>query len=291
MMKNICSFISLLISGFALILMSGCEQSRAIPFQPDKEYEPHLMIFGGAGPHTGARVIVGYNRPFYEMPGVVPPIPDLSVIIKGETGDQFILREDSVGYYSLPEEELVLIPDVKYYLKVENTKSKEVYLSSKVMLPEKPKILEFSADETMSDRVVLAKVTLEEPSQFILGIAYHFYRLDSIGHDMDKRDPYRKIIPEYFSFKGEGQWTSLDFIQWINNDTWSEETGEVRMSYIEAEVIYVSEELARFFFEQRESDFFGEDIFQPVRPIYSNISGNHGIFGLFNETTARIELE
>ena len=289
-MKIFDHYILLFISGLTIVCMMACEQSRTIPFEPT-EYEPHLMIFGSAGPNTGARVILSYNRPFEGMRGVVPPIPELEVVIEGRKGEEFVLREDSAGYFSLPAEELELLPEIEYYLKVENKESQKIYRSSKVVLPEQPKIRELSADGSMSERMILLKVTLGEPTALISGISYQFYRLDSLENNLDSRNPFAKVRPTYYFFTGEDKWTSLGLIEWVDNSTWNEEVGVIRVNYIDAEVIYLSEELARFFFELRESYFFGEDIFQPVRQVYSNISGNHGIFGLFNETTARIELE
>lgn len=291
LMTNIIRYsILFLIFSLTVVCIESCEQSRTVPFHPPV-YKPQLIFFAVAGPQSGAHVIVIYNEPFDGLPGKVPPVPDLEVKIVGSNHKEFVLRQDSVGYFSLSANDLELLPDVEYYLKVLDRETREIYQSSKSTLPEKPKIQEVSADTIASSRHMILKVTLDEADTLIPGISSHFSRLDSAERIINPVDLFQKLRATYFSFPGDKKWTSLDFTQQADKVGENEDGRIVRVKYIEAEIYYLSEGLARFLFELKESYFFGEDIFQAVRPVHFNISGNHGVFGLYNETAHQIKIE
>src|SRR5690606_28815007 len=57
---------------------------------------------------------------------------------------------------------------------------------------------------------------------------------------------------------------------------------------VDVRLAFLSMELARFKKESDELGYLGESIFQTVRPLYSNIIGAEGVFGLYNESSVKV---
>lgn len=61
--------------------------------------------------------------------------------------------------------------------------------------------------------------------------------------------------------------------------------GHEEVDSINLKIAYLSKELTKFKNEVDQLDYMGESIFQTVKPVFSNINGAVGVFGLYNESS------
>jgi len=270
------------------IMILACEKSITVPLEKTF-YEPKLMIFGSASPLSGAQVIIRFSEPIAGIDSI-PELSDFEVAISSEKGREYNLREDSTGYFSLPGDSILLNPEESYQLRVTNLSTGEMHTSSTVQLPETPKISEVSLDVDTSTRTSLVHTTLGEVKSVIEALSFSVSRLDSTKRDLENRKFKTRIQGPNIIYPDQEIWRSKKFSQQINNFVRTEDGGIIKAYYIDVVVTFFSEDLARFARDINETNYYGEDIFQLVRPVYSNIEEGHGIFGLFNEASVRLKL-
>lgn len=274
---------------FTLGIMFSCERTTTIPLDIPT-YEPQLMIFGTAGPLSGAHIIVKYSQPLEGLPGQVPTLPDLKISLMGNNGSEYLLQEDSSGYYSLPGKDLHLNSETMYYLMVVNRQTQEFYQSSPVSLPEQPEILGTEIEVDSANRGSFLDITLGAINEPVDAFSIHYIRLDSAQKDLESRSFSSRIQGHQMHYPEQEIWDSKKFSAYVENYVRIENNETVNAYFLDVEVTYLSKDLARYARDVNETDYYGEDIFQAVRPVFSNIQGNHGIFGLFNEAVLRIEI-
>lgn len=289
-MKKRIPFKTLCILGLSLVVMVSCEKSTTLPLDLPS-YEPHLMIFGNAGPLSGAQVIVRHSEPLDGASGQIPSLPDLQVVLVENNGRKLLFREDSTGYFSIPAVDLQLKPDNQYALMVTDISSQEVFQSSPVSLPEQPTILETDIEIDTSNRVSFLNITLDKIEKSVAAFSLTYIRLDSAQNDLEPRIFRTRVQSNHIYYPDQIVWGTQEISEYVEYFVRTKDNGSLKAQYFDVVVTYLSQELARYARDVNESNYFGEDIFQAIRPVFSNIETDHGLFGLYNEATVRIKIE
>lgn len=282
-----------------MITISGCERSRTIAREPP-DYEPQLTIHCLVSPQSGAQAIIMYNEPLGENPdGLIPQIPVLEVwlLLNGKRYKKF--ESDSVSRYNIPSEELDLVIGESYAMEVVDHSNDKFYVSGNSHLPDKPRILSAKAirDSGFADHFAL-EVVLGKSEFTIDAISVFPIILDSLGLPVVQLSggnrqvltPWEKIN-SHVRYNNEGSWTESKLLFRLQSGYTDDENHFYNSDQVDITVVYLSEELSRFVRDVDELHFSGEDIFQMVRPVYSNFQSGSGIFGLYNETRKELIIE
>lgn len=274
---------------FCMIALSSCDKSITIPLDPI-EYTPHLMIYGIASPQSGALVNIEYNRPFSGLEDEVPNLPSLEVYLLVSGEKKYRLNEDSTGHFSLAPEEIDLKSTEGYSLWVRDLDLNVEYQSAIEKLPIQPIILDDEILSVSDSQKVFVQIILGQVDQPIEGYSIVTSLLDSNLVNLSSKSFRNKIrqmqIPDAVT------WDEKPVTILINPEQYDMENEVVFYApYVLIDVTYYSKGLA--FFSKDASQYLssGEDIYQVVQPIYSNISGNHGVFGLYTEEEILVKLE
>ena len=282
-----------------ILILTGCERSRNVPLDPPI-YKPQLMIHCLASPLSGAQAEIRYNKPLRDEDiDLVPPLPQMEawLLNNGERIQTF--TQDSSGSFSIPAGDLILETGKDYAMEVVDLTNDRTYISGSTTLPEQPGIHSITAKRDIASFGEYAlEILLEGVDQPVKAISVFPVLLDSLGQPVTQ-------IPDGSLVKLT-PWNKVRYYLWYNNDgTWSEKELLLRQrggyqdkndEYINANevnvtVTYLSEELTRFVRDLDETYFSGEDIFQLVRPVYSNFKNTAGIFGVYNEIELKVEIE
>lgn len=276
----------------AILLFAGCtEHKKTVPFDfPD--YTPRLIVLSSVGTISGAEASLSWSKPLNGQSGTVPLLPDLSVFLleNGMRMKKFTSVKDSAGYFIIPPDELELKESVPYAIEIFMEDKGESIFSESCRLPEKP-ILEnvkvyvdentpFWFDLTWSQA---------EAGEGIGAISLYPFLLDSENRLVDTPRLGYYYLSSEFRYIDERPVPPRNgkkrFERLINVENSELAAGaEIRLAYL-------SPELARFKKEMDELGYLGESIYQTVRPLYSNIIGAEGIFGLYNESFELIRFD
>lgn len=282
-----------------ILLLSGCDLSRSVPLDPP-DYKPQLLIHCLASPSSGAQVDIQYNKPLREEDNdLVPPLPQMKVWLLKNGERSQVFTQDGIGIYSISADDLSLEPRKNYALEVEDLTNNNIYTSGASMLPPMPKIISTSAirDSNYVDNFSL-EIILNKVNHPVKAISVFPILLDSLGQPAMRISDgsVQKLMP----------WSKVRYgLQYNNDEIWSEKKMLFRLpaGYLNDEdhyfpanqvnvyVMYLSDDLTRFARDLEESFFSGEDIFQMVRPVYSNFQKAAGIFGLYNEIQLKIDIK
>lgn len=282
-----------------ILAVAGCELSRSVPLDPP-DYKPQLMIHCLASPLSGAQADIRYNKPLREEDNdLVPPLPQMEVwLLKNGERNQ-VFSQDSMGRFSISAGDLTLEPGYSYALEVVDLTRDETYTSGNSELPVEPDIRSATArrDSDFVDNYAL-EIHLNEVEEPVKVVSVFPVLLDSLGQ------PAKRISGG--DIQNLTPWSKVRYrVQYPNDETWMEKEllYRLRAGYLDDEdnyyparqvmvyVMYLSDDLARFVRDLEESYFSGEDIFQIVRPVYSNFQKAAGIFGIYHEIQLKLEIE
>ncbi|GAA5221124.1 hypothetical protein GCM10025777_17540 [Membranihabitans marinus] len=272
-----------------MIALSSCDKSITIPLDP-LVYTPHLMIYGIASPQSGALVNIEYNRPLSGLEDEVPNLPSLEVYLLVSGEKKYRFNEDSIGSFSLAPEEIDLKSTEGYSLWVRDLDLNVEYQSAIEKLPIQPNILDDEILSVSDSQKVFVQIILGEVDQPIEGYSIVTSLLDSNLVNLSSKSFRNKIrqmqIPDAVT------WDEKPVTILINPEQYDMENEVVFYApYVLIDVTYYSKGLALFSKDASQYLSSGEDIYQVVQPIYSNISGNHGVFGLYTEEEILVKLE
>ncbi|WP_236972493.1 DUF4249 domain-containing protein [Membranihabitans marinus] len=272
------------------LFFCSCDRSIVVPVDLPV-YQPHLLIYGHASPQNGARVEVQYNRPLQGLTAVVPPVPPLEVYLLESGIKKYKLTEDSTGYFSLLPEEIQLNIDETYSISVHDLQSNRVYESLPESLPVQPiySSIELAQAIDTNTQVTLVELVLGKIEKPIGAYTILTSPSDSTGQYLDRPTFSKKLL--FMDFSDALIWDSKPEFLIVNITDPTDPEGRELASYINVETTYFSEAWILFQKDNRQFFSFGEDIYQTVQPIYSNIPGNHGVFGLYNEYIQRVKIE
>lgn len=290
------NFIFLL--GVIHLFSGGCEMNRTVPLD-DPVYHPQLMIHGMASPRSGAEVGIHYSEPLPGKKAEIPGLPALEIFLlrDGETYLRF--GEDSVGSFSIPAEDLSLEMNRDYALEVRDFDSGEVFISGNSQLPEQPDLLFAQATQAKRYRGrYYLELSLGPVEEFIEAISIYPVILDSLGVPVTRLSqwqiqevtPWNKVRAGV-QYMNEEKWKVKDLLIRQNRSYLGIDEKDLLSENIDLYVSYLSGELTSFIQDIEESFYSGENIFEIVRPIYSNFQNTSGVFGLYNEVKLELEIK
>lgn len=99
------------------------------------------------------------------------------------------------------------------------------------------------------------------------------------------------LQPKYFKFPDNNNWSTKDIEERYSRVLSSDQNNTDLANSAEIRIAYFSDELASFIRDVNEISYFGEETFHAIRPVYSNIKGGVGVFGLYNERSGIIGIE
>lgn len=280
---------------FAVILalwFCGCSDHNTTVRVDLPEYKPKLIIQSSASPLSGAEALIRWSLPLRGQPGEVPPFPDLAVFLlaDGERVGQFTAVPDSAGYFIIQPEKLDMRQGVGYSIEVDFEGTDKHLFSGMSYLPPVPVMKDVEAKSTDRPELFLLSFTMGGVDGAIGATSVAITLIDKNGNRLDGQGLLPFLGSDELAYVDEGNIPARNF-DGIYRRVYLDQSGEVVYSEsVDVRVAYLSAELAAFYREVEEINYFGETIFQTVRPIYSNFEGAVGVFGVYNEAGGEIEV-
>ncbi|WP_164122474.1 MULTISPECIES: DUF4249 family protein [Sphingobacterium] len=274
----------------ATVSLVGCTDHKTTISFEFPEYTPRLIVLSSVGTISGGEASISWSRPLRGQSGVVPELPKLSVFLleEGVRIIKFSEVSDSAGYFAISPKDFSPKPGTGYAIEILMEEKAERITSEKCYLPEKPVLTD-----------VKIELNPHLPSSYTLnwsqgaakeGIgatALCPFLIDDQGV-MDTKQGLAAyyLSPEFRYTDGkplQGREGEKRFDRQVKKDGGTTELAKE----VDVRLAFLSPELSIFKKEIDQLGYLGESIFQTVRPLYSNIIGAEGIFGLYNETSVR----
>lgn len=269
------------------LLVACTDHKTTIPFDfPD--YKPRLIVLSSVGTMSGGEVSLSWSKPLKGQLGTVPALPKATVYLleAGQRMNTFIADQDSLGFYAIKSDKLNLKEGQPYAIEIVLEDKGKRIISENCYLPEKPNLQNVTVEVDSQNpfwyevawtqgktkegigTTVLLPYLLDSNNKYVatprLGLYYLSPELRYIdGKELPERNGRRR------------------FDRTINKENKQfAESADIRLAFL-------SPELALFKKELDELGHLGESIFQTVRPLYSNLKGAVGVFGLYNESSVK----
>ncbi|WP_236977747.1 DUF4249 family protein [Membranihabitans maritimus] len=281
-----------------IFLTYSCEMSRKVPLDAPI-YQPQLVIQGLVSPLSGARAIIRYNQPLGDNDVDVPQLPKMEVYLI-ENGERVAMFEqDSADQFSIPAENLDLSAGMDYAMEVVDLTHERKYVSSDSRLPDPVEVQTIYAtqDSHFMDDYALG-ISLGEVEQKVEAVSVYPVLLDSMMQPVKQISNWQTQEVNFWNkistrveYTNDGLWTKEKELLFRLSRDYLNEGGEPMLAdHVDVYITYLPTDLTRFVRDLEELYFSGEDIFQQVRPVYSNFDNAQGVFGVFSETKRRLEI-
>lgn len=272
------------------VSLIGCtDHKTTIPFE-FPEYTPRLVVLSSIGTISGGEAVVSWSQPLRGQTGVVPALPKLSVFLLEEGVRIIKFKEvpDSAGYFAIDPEDFSPKLGAGYAIEILMEEKAERITSSKCYLPEKPVLtdvkIELNPNLPSSYTLNWSQGSTKEG---IGATALCPFLIDEKGIMTTKQGLAAYYhSPEFRYTDGKPLYERTGnkrFDRQVKKDDGTKELAKE----VDVRLAFLSPDLARFKKEIDQLGYLGESIFQTVRPLYSNIIGAEGIFGLYNEASVR----
>jgi len=286
------------------IFFSSCEISTTVPLDtPD--YEPVFIIHGVASPQSGAVVLIKYNQPLFNLPGIAPDLPALevnllkagirthrfhldSISINTERAD----RNNQTAYFRINADSLELKKRMPYSLEVIDMDKDIRYISSAVYLPDQPDVtmLGIKCDPDDWRKICTINLNLGPAEEHVSSISIRINPPDSI-HMMSQNPVFDSRLFDNMTWPDISKWENYNVSSSFSQRFSIREDSIVILNDVTLHVAYLSSDLSQLLQEIYETYPPGEDIFDNPRPFRSNFGNTPGIFGLYNENVREIKLK
>jgi len=272
------------------ILFVGCtDHKTTIPFE-FADYTPRLIVLSSIGTISGGEAVISWSKPLRGQSGVVPALPKFSVFLLQDDVRVVKFKEvrDSAGYFVIKPKDFSPKLEAGYAIEILMEEKAERIISEKCYLPEKPALtdvkIELNSNVPFWYNLNWAQGAAKEG---IGATALCPFLIDEKGVMATKQGlAVYYLTPEFRYTDGKPLYErkgNKRFDRQVKKDDGT--TGLAKE--VDVRLAFLSPELARFKKEIDELGYLGESIFQTVRPLYSNIIGAEGIFGLYNESSVK----
>ncbi|GHE45838.1 DUF4249 family protein [Sphingobacterium griseoflavum] len=271
----------------AVMILFGCTDHKTnIPFEFPK-YKPRLIVLSSIGTLSGGEAAVSWSKPLKGQKGDVPVLPQLSVFLleDGERIIKFNNIQDSSGYFNIPPKDFSPRLGAVYAIEVLMEEKGERIFSQNCYLPEKPALGEvaINLDPNMPSWYTLSW-SQGAAKEGVGATALYPFLLDEAGAMATKAGLAAYYLSSAFRYTDGNAIPERKGDQRFDR-TISKEDGTIALAKsVNIRLAFLSPELARFKKEIDELGYLGESVFQTVRPLYSNLIGAEGVFGLYNES-------
>lgn len=277
----------------AAVALIGCtDHKTTIPFE-FPEYKPRLIVLSSLGTISGGEAVVSWSKPLRGQSGIVPALPKLSVFLleEGERIIKFSEVPDSAGYFAVAPEDFSPKLGAAYNIEILIEEKAERITSERCYLPEKPVLTDVKIELNPNVPTWYTLTWTQGAANGGIGAtALYPFLIDEQGEIAAKQGLSAYYLsPEFRYTDGKplpGRKGNKRFDLPINKVGSTTELAKE----VDIRLAFLSPELARFKKELDELGYLGESIFQTVRPLYSNIIGAEGIFGLYNESSVKAKL-
>lgn len=273
---------SLVFLALLLHLIVGCTEHRNEIDMEFPDYKPTLVVLAGASPLSGAQAIIKWSVPLKGQKGDVPNSPDLSLFLLENNERKTQFNKDSIGFFSIKPENIKLLQNKGYSLEIVLNDSNKSIFSDESYLPAEPVIKDVHAHYiSQSPPWLELTYTQMATTSAISGISIATTLIGGSGNSTEK--------PSYLNYLNTSSFIDTEGIDLPETKRTLTLSGELGMESHEAadtinlKIAYLSKELTTFKNEVDQLDYMGESIFQTVKPVFSNINGASGVFGLYNE--------
>ncbi len=275
--------------------ISGCEIYSDVLTKP--EYQPSLAIHAILSPQEGGQVYIKYTKPV-DSSGTkpVPMIPELSVFLYENGVKKYTFTELERGQFILDTTGLEILPNRDYHLEVEDMDGETILKSGNDRIPSLPDIVDtrFYQDATTfpERNYVDVEFNLTPDSE----TAYHFrkdYSIDSGRIFIQGRNT------EYGRFSVGELVHSTSFSdstvrKTLKAPAFARPHPGADNQFVNAVKLWVdhlSPGLTRFLQDVADASDANNDPFAIHSPVYSNIEGGYGVFGMYNSRVDILFLE
>lgn len=269
-----------------IVLLMGCtDHKTTIPFEfPD--YKPRLVVLSSIGSISGGEASISWSKPLRGQLGTVPALPRLSVYLLdgGVRITEFTEDADSLGYFVIEPDQVDLKSNTPYAIEIVLEESGERILSQECYLPEKPDLKNVGVELDSINRFWYhISWTQGSAKEGVGATALYPYLLDFMGDYVEKPSlGMYYLSPEFRYTDGKALPERIGRKRF---DRSIKRGGTNLAQSVDIRLAFLSSGLARFKKEVDELGYLGESVYQTVRPLYSNIIGAEGIFGLYSESS------
>lgn len=284
-------FSSSLYAIIACMFVRCTDHKTTIPFDfPD--YKPQLVVLSSVGTISGGEVFLSWSKPLKGQEGTVPELPKATVFLleSGMPINRFVADSDAIGYYVLKADQLSLVEGKAYALEIVLADKGQRIVSQDCYLPEKPNLQNVRVEVDPQTPFWYDLLWIQGKAKAGIGATVlHPYLLGSDHAYMD--------IPRLGIYYRSSEFRYTDgtalperharrrFERYIDVEE------KVPAEAVDVRLAFLSPELALFKKELDELGYLGESVFQTVRPLYTNMNGAVGIFGLYNESSVVVDFE
>lgn len=279
---------SVIVSAF---ILGACEDHNTLLTLKLPPYSPQLVIQSAASPQSGAIAIILYSKPMKGSEAAIPDLPTIEVFLL-ENGKRIqTFEQDDAGRFSIAPENLSLKMSFPYSIEVVLSESGRSYFSEVSYLPEQP-IIEMVTGQigNLNDRSFHLRLRLGQVHHPIKAYSVQSVLLDNLGIPYKEHRLEAYLKNETLKHSEVDVWTQKDISESQDRTVIIDQNHVVYTQSSEIRVAYFSDDLARFLRDVEEINYFGEEIFHTVRPVFSNIKDGVGIFGLYQEQSSKVEI-
>ncbi len=269
-----------------LATISGCEIYSDALIRP--EYQPSLILHAMLSPQEGGQAYIKYSEPIDSLRAQpVPELPEFSVFLYENGVEKYEYTREEEGHYILDTAHLLLFPDRDYHVEVKSIDGQLVLKSGIDHLPLVPDVLEsrlYQDTSTFPENNFIEVACRFDPGS---GGGFHFrkdYSVDSGMVFIRGRDLM------YGRFSLGGLYDSRSYPDGMIHETLSSATfikpepGSENqfVNAVKLWIDHLSPGLTRFLQDVADFRDSGGDPFSTSKPVYSNIEGGYGVFGMYN---------
>src|SRR5690606_21483263 len=269
-----------------LSVIAGCEIYSDALIRP--EYQPSMILHDMLSPQEGGQAYIKYSEPIESVDAeLVPELPEFSVFLYENGVEKYEYTHLEEWHLILDTTDLLLYADRDYHMEVWSDDGQLVLKSGIDHLPPVPDVLVsrlYQDTSTFPEKNFVEVAFRFDPQS---SGAFHFrndYSVDSGRVFIRGRDLM------YGRFSLGGLYDSRSYPDGMIHETLSSATfikpepGSENqfVNAVKLWIDHLSPGLTRFLQDVADFRDSGGDPFSTSKPVYSNIEGGYGVFGMYN---------
>ena len=269
-----------------LTTISGCEIYSDALVRP--AYQPSLILHAMLSPQEGGQAYIKYSEPIDSLTAhSVPELPEFSVFLYENGVEKYEYTREEEGHFILDTANLLLFPDRDYHVEVKSNDGQLVLKSGIDHLPSILEVLEarlYQDTSTFPEKNFIEVACRFDPGS---GGGFHFREDYSVDSGMVF---FRGRDLMYGRFSLGGLYDSRIYPDGTIHETLGSATfikpepGSENqfVNAVQLWIDHLSPGLTRFLEDVADYRDSGGDPFSTSKPVYSNIEGGYGVFGMYN---------
>lgn len=277
-----------------LLMIFSCTDHKDIITFDFPDYKPRLVVLASVGTISGAEVSIFWSKPLIPQVDLNLVLPQVSVfLLKDGIRDNILMEDkDAIGYYRLQSDKMDLKLGTAYAIEILDIGTGKRIISKNSFLPQKPELknVVINTDPKFPFwyDISWTQGNIEQENG-VGATSLLASTISNTGDLMNISWLNRYFLSPEFRFTDGNPLPERKAFRRFNRA--SKEDNPMATKIVQVRLAFLSPELSRFKQDIDKLGYFGESIYQSVQPVYSNIIGAEGIFGLYNESMVEIGIK